>query len=149
MQIAPQIIPFGPRTNGGTESGDRLLVVDRQLAFVRFTRMVARRMGYETGVVPDSRELAARVQLWRPTVLVIELVLPEMDGIEIIGVLSELGFGGHLILATAHDWRYLELARKTAEAKGLRVAASLTKPVRTAGMILALELCVRTAAQRA
>lgn len=149
MQSAAQVIPFDARSCGGARSSDRLLVVDQQLAFVRFARLVARRMGYETGVVLDSRELAARVRNWQPTVLIIEVVLPEVDGIEMIGALSELGFDGHLILVTAHDPRYLALAHKTAEARGLRVAARLQKPVRTADMILALELCTRTAAHRA
>ena len=54
MQSAAQVIPFDARSCGGARSSDRLLVVDQQLAFVRFARLVARRMGYETGVVLDS-----------------------------------------------------------------------------------------------
>ena len=146
---ATQVIPFDARSCGGVRCSDRLLVVDRQLAFVHFARLIARRMGYETGVVLDSRELAARVRNWQPTVLIIEVELPEVDGIEMIGALSELGFEGDLILVTAHDPRSLALAQKTAEARGLRVATCLQKPVRTADMILALELCTRTAAHRA
>jgi hypothetical protein len=76
-----------------------------------------------------------------PTVVIAEVVLPELDGIEMIGKLCELGFNGHLILATALDTGYLKLARKAAKARGLRVAACLAKPVRTAEMVMAFRHC--------
>lgn len=141
MPFAAEIMSVGAQRPGDCGSNNRLLVVDQQLAFVGFARLVGRRMGYETGAVLNPSELAARVREWRPTVLVVEIVLPDLDGIEIIGILSELGFDGHIVLVTAHEPKYLELVRKTAEMKGLRIAACLAKPVRTAEMITALELC--------
>ena len=122
----------------------RLLVIDQQLVFVGFARLVARQLGYDTTALLDPRDLIARVQEWRPSVVVVEVALPELDGIGMVGKLAELGFSGQLILATAHDTRYLELARKTAEARGLRVATCLAKPVRTAEMVVAFQLCEPT-----
>lgn len=98
-------------------------------------------MGYQTAAIRDPHELAPRIHEWRPTVLVMEIVLPELDGIEMIRILSDLAFDGQLVLVTSHDQRYLELARKTAEARGLRVASCLAKPVRTAQMVKAVQLC--------
>jgi CheY-like chemotaxis protein len=139
MQVVAEITPQDTKGNGGPAG--RLLVVDQQLAFVGLARLVGGRMGYQTGAILDPRDLAARVQEWRPTVLVMEIVLPELDGIEMIGILSDLGFDGQLVLVTSHDQRYLELARKTAAARGIRVASCLAKPVRTAEMIRAIQHC--------
>lgn len=141
MLVAAEMNPIDNRTCADVTSGRRLLVVDRHKAFARFARLVARGLGYETSALSDARALADRVRAWRPGILVMEIVLPELDGIEIIRLLSELGFDGQLILVTAHDPRYLELARKTAEARGLRVAACLAQPARTADLIRALESC--------
>lgn len=141
MPFSAEMNPVDPRTCLRAGPGRRLLVVDQHKAFVGFARLVARRLGYQTSAVFDARELADRVRAWRPDILMMEIVLPELDGIEIIRLLSELGFDGQLVLVTAHDPRYLELARKTAEARGLQVAACLANPVRTAEIIHALECC--------
>ncbi len=141
MPVVAEMNPVDTRASAGVRPGRRLLVVDQHQAFVGFACQVGRRLGYQTSAIVDARELADRVRAWRPDILVMEIVLPELDGIEIIRLLSELGFDGQLILVTAHDPRYLELARKTAETRGLRVAACLAQPARTADIIHALECC--------
>lgn len=146
MPFTAQTAPVDTHMPARGASGRRLLLVDQQLAFVGFARLVGRRMGYETSAILDPRELATRIQHWQPTVLVVEVGLPSLDGIEIIARLSELSYEGHLILVTADKPRDLEIARKAAAAMGLRVATCLAKPVRTAEMIRALELCEPAAA---
>ena len=141
MPFVDDITPVDAHVHASGGAIRRLLVVDQQHSFVGLARLVARSMGYQTDAVHDPRDLATRFREWRPDVVIIEIVLPEMDGIEMIGVLSELGFDGQLILVTGHEPKYLELARKTAEAKSLQVATSLTKPARTAQMIQALAQC--------
>ncbi|WP_119302513.1 response regulator [Dongia deserti] len=145
MPFAAEFVPCDTSLRAGADNNRRLLVVDQQHAFVDFARLAAQRLGYETEVVTDPRGLAERMRAWRPHVLVIEIVLPELDGFEIVQLLTEQGFDGELVLVTAHDPRYLDLARKSAEARGLRVAASLAKPVRAAEMIQALERCAPAA----
>ena len=141
MPFAAEITPMDAPMHACGGANRRLLVVDQQHSFVGLARLVARSVGYLTDAVHDPRDLATRFRNRRPDVVVIEIVLPEMDGIEMIGVLSELGFDGQLILVTGHEPKYLELARKTAEAKGLQIAACLMKPARTAQMAQALAQC--------
>jgi len=143
MLLAAEIDPIDTRDVAGITPGRRrrLLVIDQHKAFASFARLVARGLGYETSALLDARALADRVRAWRPDILVMEIVQPELDGIEAIRLLSELGFDGQLILVTAHDPRYLELARRTAESRGLRVAACLAQPARTTDIARALECC--------
>lgn len=62
-------------------------------------------------------------------VLVLDLNMPEMDGIEVIRLIAEKKFNVTLILVSGFDARVLHSAQQLAEAHNLKVAASLTKPV--------------------
>jgi hypothetical protein len=59
--LGPDIVPAeaNVRTAG---SQRRLLVVDQQLAFVGFVRLVARQLGYDTAPILDPRDLVACVR---------------------------------------------------------------------------------------
>lgn len=112
----------------------RLLVIDHQPSFTGFLRLVAQRLGYHVSVLPDSREIATSLDACRPNLLVLEVVMPELDYIEVISILRRKGFDGRLILVSGHEPAYLELARKAAEANSIKVAATLMKPIRQATM---------------
>ncbi len=68
----------------------------------------------------------------------LDVVLPEVDGVELFQWLAERKSSLHLIVVTGHNPRYSELARKLGEAKGLRSATNLAKPVALAELRAAL-----------
>jgi DNA-binding response OmpR family regulator len=108
----------------------RLLIVDHQPSFTGFARLVAQKLGYQVSVLSDPRDIAASLDAYRPSVVILEVIMPEFDGIEVISVLAQKGFNGQLILVSGREPTYIDLAKKAAEGKGLRVAAALTKPIR-------------------
>ena len=64
-----------------------------------------------------------------PDYIVLDLFMPEMDGIEFIGHLRPLGFKGAIILMSAAAGDVFDVARTLATASGLDVRATLLKPV--------------------
>jgi len=62
-------------------------------------------------------------------VLVLDLNMPDMDGIEVIRVLAEKEIDLLLILMSGFDARVLHSAQQLAEAHNINVLASLTKPI--------------------
>lgn len=108
----------------------RLLVVDHQPSFTGFARLIAQKLGYEVNVLSDPRQIVERLAAFQPTAVIVEVIMPEFDGIEVINVLAEKGFDGQLILVSGHEQTYTDLAKKTAEGKRLKVAAALAKPIR-------------------
>ncbi len=64
-----------------------------------------------------------------PDFLICDIFMPDMDGIEFIGVLAKQGFKGGLILITGGDHGMLEAAQLIATLKGLRLLGALTKPL--------------------
>ena len=64
-----------------------------------------------------------------PDFLISDIFMPDMDGIEFIGELVKRSYQGGLILVTGGNQSMLEVASDIASMSGLRLLASLHKPV--------------------
>lgn len=63
-------------------------------------------------------------------ILVLDLVMPEVDGIEVIRTLSRKKYDVSLILVSGFDERVLHSAQQLAEAHGMPVHGCFTKPIK-------------------
>jgi YesN/AraC family two-component response regulator len=134
MEMSAAISDADPVESVAPRPQPRLLVVDCQHAFIGLARLVAQRLGFEVSVLKDSRRVESNFVKHQPDVLILEVVMPELDGIEVINILAHQRYNGHLILVSGHGPSCLELAKKTAEARNLKVIAALPKPIRQAAM---------------
>lgn len=108
----------------------RVLIVDDRDAFAGFLRVVAAGCGYEPRILQVRETFEDVVSDWKPDIIALDIVMPERDGIELIGALAKLNFPGQLILVSGADELYLTMAARTARDHGLAVSASLRKPCR-------------------
>ena len=67
--------------------------------------------------------------LSRASVIVLDLNMPDVDGVSFIKTLSMLDPQPGLIIASGYDRKIIELAQKTAALSGMRSTAILQKPV--------------------
>ncbi len=74
-----------------------------------------------------------------PTVIVLDVVMAEVDGMELVQWLAERRSEVHLIVVTGYNPKYSELARKLGEARGLRSVTNLAKPVALSKLRAALD----------
>lgn len=72
---------------------------------------------------PDFELLAAAA------VVVLDLMMPDMDGIEVIRWLGLQKFAGQLVLLSGQDSSVLHAAEELAQAHGIKVLATFCKPV--------------------
>lgn len=77
----------------------------------------------------DARQALDRLGEAMPDVLICDLVLPEMDGIEFLQAAAGLGYAGKVILLSALEDEVREAAAELARALGLRVVGSFRKPL--------------------
>ena len=62
----------------------RLLIVDDNEAFGEFIRKVGVGAGYAVEVVPTGEAFKARYSAFKPIVVIVDLVMPDIDGIELV-----------------------------------------------------------------
>ncbi|HUS25622.1 MAG TPA: EAL domain-containing response regulator [Candidatus Binatia bacterium] len=109
----------------------RLLVVDDESDMCRFVAEVASQSGYAPVCASTPHEV--RQQLTQQfAVVVLDLDMPGMDGVETMRVLASRQSAMRLILMSGHDTEIIDSARRIAASHGLPVCGSLTKPVRAA-----------------
>jgi len=93
-----------------------------------------------TGVIGlELGQALARLDEAMPDVLICDLVLPEMDGIEFLQAAASRGYAGKVILLSALEDGVREAAEELARALGLRVVGSFRKPLTPEQLRQALE----------
>ena len=116
----------------------RLLIVDDEPDFGQMVARVAADLGYETRVTTNGYEFQTVYQEFQPTLIVLDMVMPEMDGNELVVWLMEQGYAAGLIIITGSSPEYAKDAQMLAEFKGLRSVITLAKPIRLAQLREAL-----------
>lgn len=109
----------------------RLLVLDDEPEFCEYVRKVAEQEHYIVKTLHDSLDFEALYEAFSPTLIILDLVMPNMDGIEIIQWLSSRDDPVHVVLATGYNPRYAIMADKLAmgRSKNLKISP-IAKPVR-------------------
>ena len=119
-------------------SEKRLLVVDDEPEFCELVRKVAADLGYEVLVATNGRTFQEAYLTLQPTMIVMDMVMPEMDGNELVLWLMEQRYDAHLIIITGYSPDYAKDAQMLAEFKGLKSVITLAKPIRLAKLREAL-----------
>ncbi|MCC6075276.1 EAL domain-containing protein [Pseudomonas sp. GCM10022188] len=127
----------------------QVLIVDDDPFICRLLTRQLRSLGFAK-VTACERALAAVAQLEQAPdsidLVLCDLQMPEMDGIEFIRHLVRLDFAGALVLVSGEDERILQSAERLAQAHHLRVLGTLFKPVPSGRLQKLLE---QAAAERA
>lgn len=110
-------------------NGRRLLVVDDEAQFADFVRTVAESIGYEVRVAGDAVGFREAYHAFRPSVLMIDIVMPKTDGIELVQWLAGEKSDARTLLVTGYDSRYTKTAKALGELKGLTAVETYTKPI--------------------
>ena len=108
----------------------RLLLVDDEPALADFIASAARECGYEATITSDDEQFRERFLETRPDMVVLDLGMPGMDGIELLRFLAEERFQSPVLIISGFDRRVLESSFRLGEAHGLTMVGPLEKPVR-------------------
>jgi len=110
------------------QNNQRLLVVDDDELVGRTIELIARREGYEVRVTCDPGRFLELVGEWRPNVVAIDLVMPGMDGVQVLAELARRSFRECVIITSGVGHRVLDAAGRSAREHGLHIAGVLPKP---------------------
>ena len=89
--VSTVIHQTGTRLQGEDEKPQRILVVDDDPQILRYVRDALSAAGYAPLVTGDSADLSHLIKTEKPQLVLLDLMLPERDGIELMETVPELG----------------------------------------------------------
>ena len=117
------------------------LVVDDDLVVLQQVKAMLDALGVKKVLTAKNGVEASKIMLTRGgalEVLVCDLSMPEMDGVELIRRIGKTGFTGGLILISGAEEKIISTVNKLAVLQGLRVLGQLQKPVSAAQLAVLL-----------
>jgi CheY-like chemotaxis protein len=113
----------------------RLMIVDDDARLTRIVALTANTLAIATTQVNDPlRALDSFIQL-RPQVVVLDIFMPEQDGIDVLNEILLTGIPTQVVLTTGDGDALLRLAQDAIRFHGLPEAPVLQKPFRRAELI--------------
>ena len=111
------------------ENANRLLVVDDEPGIVDYVTAVASKVGYAAAGAASGAEFLRLFESFRPSMILLDLQLPDMDGVELLRSLVARGCQSNIVLMSGSDERVLATAHELGASQGLVMSGMLTKPI--------------------
>jgi EAL domain-containing protein (putative c-di-GMP-specific phosphodiesterase class I)/CheY-like chemotaxis protein len=106
------------------------LVVDDDVFSREFAATLLQQAGFsEVQVAADGVQALALVAAREPALILCDLIMPRIDGIELMRRLGDMGCRSAIVLVSGLDSRLLSAAARVATARGLNVLGYLGKPM--------------------
>lgn len=125
----------------------RLLILDDDAMIGETIGRIAQFAGMQVHYTPSPTEFLHQVDDWAPSHVALDLVMPEMDGVEVIHRLGQQGCGARIIITSGLGTRVLDAAARSAREQGLDIAGVLSKPFSSVALRQLLETAPNSAAQ--
>lgn len=116
----------------------RVLVIDDEVEFGKFVGEVARGLGLEVEVTTQARQFKEAVGRFKPDVIIMDMVMPGTEGIELIRWLAQEQYRTRVVVVTGYNPEYAKMASLMARAEGVIEVTTLSKPVALAQLRSAL-----------
>jgi len=114
------------------------MIVDDDPAICALARATAEPLGFEVGTTLTGREFKRCYPDFVPDVVLVDLMLPDVDGTELLRFLAQAEATATIWIISAHYRNIRRLAIKLGVAYGLDMAGDLAKPVGMADLRAAL-----------
>ena len=108
---------------------NRLLIIDDDPDIRVLFRIFAEALGYSVADTGDGQHVMEIFDRVVPTVVLLDLAMPEQDGVQILRELARRGCEAPIILTSGQNERILSATMRLGSDLGLNMPHTLTKPV--------------------
>jgi EAL domain-containing protein (putative c-di-GMP-specific phosphodiesterase class I) len=106
-----------------------MLILDDDEAVGQTIQWIAESIGFEAEFVTLPMDFFRRLGLVSPHVITIDLVMPQLDGVEVMRILAEQNCRAKIVISSGMDTRVLDAAQRSAAQHGLDILGVLPKPI--------------------
>ena len=106
----------------------RFLILDDDDMIGQTMAYIARSVDFEARVTTRPDEFFELVESWDPTHIALDLIMPEMDGVEVLVELADRECSARIIITSGVGPRVLDAAHRSAAEHGLNILGALSKP---------------------
>ncbi len=123
---------------------NHLLILDDDSKFGDFVGEVAATESFEVSTCTTVTAFRSSLDLFKPSVILLDLMMPGIDGIEVLRELAERQCRSDILIASGIDLRTLNTAQKIGLDMGLEIKDVISKPIRVAELRAILEKVRKT-----
>jgi len=116
----------------------RLLVVDDDVRLTRIVALTAGQLGLDTTQINAPHEALEAFVSLRPDVILLDVFMPELDGIDVLHEIMLTGIPTRIILTSGGGEELLKVAGEAARFHGAEDTIVLAKPFRRSELLAAL-----------
>jgi CheY-like chemotaxis protein len=109
----------------------RVLVIDDNEDILTLVRGAAERMGLITSTLSNTLQFMTTFVRFKPDIVLLDMMMPHMDGIEIIQWMVDVDYTGRLVVMSGNA-DFERMGRGLADSDRRMVVTSLPKPFRIA-----------------
>lgn len=104
------------------------MVVDDDTIIANIVKTVAEKLSCSVQCIHNGEEVGTAFVAFKPDVIFLDLVLPGIDGVEIIRILSKAGCSAKIVLMSGLDERTLSSVSEMARKNNLDLTEAVSKP---------------------
>lgn len=110
-------------------SNNRVLIIDDDKRICRIIKRVADDLGVDSLAIDNPAEFESAYLRYEPNIILMDLQMPRLDGIELLRKLAEQHSEAAIILVSGMDRSVLETTDKLGKSLGLNMVGVLNKPI--------------------
>jgi CheY-like chemotaxis protein len=108
----------------------KLLVIDDQTGITKVVELIARQIGLTARSLNSSSEATEVFIAFKPDVVILDMIMPEKDGIDVLNEILLTGIPVKVVLTSGFSDSYLRLAEGVAKFHENDNVSVLRKPFR-------------------
>jgi CheY-like chemotaxis protein len=105
-----------------------LIIVDDEPDMVEIVQYIAEMIGFDVRTASGAEAFQKIWKKTRPSAIVMDVVMPAMDGHELLQWLVEQGCTAPVLLMSGYNGKYLSSAERLGKVRGASIVGTLSKP---------------------